>query len=98
MRKEKYVDVYCDRPYYIMRIVDGEIQMKECTTSTLGNVIDTLNDIKNMNENDILMSACYQQYEGSYNVIVDPKEQYEKIFEYGKNHYKTFISKFCNDI
>lgn len=94
MRKEKYVDVYCDRPYYIIEIVDGEVKMKECFTNTLTNTIDTLKDIKNMNENDILMSACYKQYEGSYNVIVDPKEQYKKIFEYASNNYKTFLQKY----
>ena len=94
MRKEKFVDVFSDRPYYIMEIVDGEIKMKECWTNTLSNVIDTLNEIKNMDENAILMSACYQQYEGSYNVIVNPKEQYEKIFEYGSSHYKTFHQKY----
>jgi hypothetical protein len=94
MRKENFVDVFSDRPYYIMEIVDGEIKMKECLTNTLSNVIDTLNEIKNMDENAILMSACYQQYEGSYNVIVNPKEQYEKIFEYGSCHYKTFHQKY----
>jgi hypothetical protein len=94
MRKEKYVDVYCDRPYYILENIEGEIKIKECCTNSLTNIINTLKDIKNMNENDILMSACYRQYEGSYNVIVDPKEQYKKIFEYGSNNYKTFLQKY----
>lgn len=94
MKKENFVEVFSDRPYYIMEIVDGKIKMKECWTNTLSNVIDTLNEIKNMDENAILMSACYKQYEGSYNVIVNPQEQYEKIFEYGSCHYKTFHQKY----
>jgi hypothetical protein len=95
MKKGNYVDVFSDRPYYIVEIVDGKIEMKECWTNSLTNVIQTLKEIKNMNDSAILMSACYRQYEGSYNVIVNPKEQYEKIYEYGSNHYKTFHQKFC---
>ena len=30
MKKENFVEVFSDRPYYIMEIVDGKIKMKEC--------------------------------------------------------------------
>lgn len=93
MRKENYVDVYCDRPYYIMKVINGKIEIKEINTSNLSNIIDALKEIENMNENDILMVACYRQYEGSYNVIVDKNEQYKKIYDYANLNYKTFKKK-----
>ena len=95
MKKENSVEVFSDRPYYIMEVIDGKIQIEECWTNSLTNLVDALTKIKNMNENAILMSACYQQYVGSYNVIVNPKEQYKKIYEYGEMHYKTFHQKYC---
>ena len=94
MEKEESVDVYYDRPYYIVEYVDGEIKMKECFTTSMTTIIDTLNKIKDMSNNAILISCCYSQYKGSYNVIVDAKAQYEKIFKYATDKYKTFLSKY----
>ena len=93
MRKENFVNVYSDRPYYIMEYIDGNFNIKELQTNNLTNIISTLKEIEKMKPQDIIMAACYQQYEGSFNVIVDKNEQYKKIYEYANSHYKTFKQK-----
>lgn len=95
MRKEKFVDVYSDRPYYIMEYIDGNFNIKELQTNNLTNIIITLKEIENMKPQDIIMAACYKQYEGSFNVIVDKNEQYQKIYDYANLNYKTFKQKMC---
>ena len=93
MEKVNYVEVFCDRPYYIVSVENNEVKFKEIRTKTLSGVIESLKQIKNMKPLDRLIACCYRQYEGSFNIEVDPQKQYEKIYEYGMDNYATFAKK-----
>ena len=93
IKKENKVEVWGDRPYYILEVVDGKITFKMLYTNTLTSIIETLQELTNMSEDAILIACCFEQYQGSFNVEVNPDEQYKEIYNYGNRHYKTFTSK-----
>ena len=94
LKKVEKVEVWGDRPYYVVEYIDGKISFKMLSTSTLTEIIETLRQLNRMNKNAMLIACCYEQYNGgSFNVEVNPDEQYKEIYKYGKNNYKTFISK-----
>lgn len=95
MRKEKRVEVFMDRPYYIINMENGKINIEELSTRNLSEIVKTLNRIKTMEQDDTLIACCYKEYEGSFNVEVDKDEQYKEIFKYGQSKYKTFETKMC---
>jgi hypothetical protein len=80
--------------------VNGKITFKMLSTDTLYGIIDALQQLNNIPENALLIACCYEQYNGgSFNVEVNPDEQYKAIYEYGERKYKTFLKKtFENDI
>lgn len=94
MQKEKSVEVFSDRTYTIIKIEDNKIRYEHLSTDNLTNIISTLRAIRSMEKGSILFACCYKQYEGSYNVEVDAQEQYERIFTYATQNYKTFLKKF----
>lgn len=93
------VEVYSDRTYTSIQVLEnGELEIKHYWTKTLGGIIDLLQLLDQWIENSTnvtLMAACYEQYYGSYNVIVDLKEQRERIINYAESHYKTFAQKYA---
>ena len=92
--KTQKIEVWGDRPYYIVEYIDGKISFTMLRTSTLTEIIATLRQLNRMDKNAMLISCCYEQYNvGSFNIEVNPDEQYKEIYKYGKNHYKTFMSK-----
>ena len=92
--KTQKVEVWGDRPYYIVEYIDGKISFTMLRTSTLTEIIATLRQLNRMDKNAMLIACCYEQYNGgSFNIEVNPDEQYKEIYKYGKNHYKTFMSK-----
>ena len=94
LKKVEKVEVWGDRPYYIIEYIDGKISFKMLRTSTLTEIIETLQQLNRMDKNAMLIACCYEQYNGgSFNIEVNPDEQYKEIYKYGKNNYKTFISK-----
>lgn len=94
LKKVEKVEVWGDRPYYVVEYIDGKISFKMLSTSTLTEIIETLRQLNRMDKNAMLIACCYEQYNGgSFNVEVNPDEQYKEIYKYGKNNYKTFISK-----
>lgn len=94
LKKVEKVEVWGDRPYYVVEYIDGKISFKMLKTSTLTEIIETLRQLNRMDKNAMLIACCYEQYNGgSFNIEVNPDEQYKEIYKYGKNHYKTFISK-----
>lgn len=94
MRKSNYVEVFSDRPYYIVNVIDNEVKFEELRTKTLSETISTLKRIEKMKPSEKLIACCYERYEGSFNVEVDPQEQYEHILMWGMENYKTFASKY----
>jgi hypothetical protein len=94
LKKVEKVEVWGDRPYYVVEYIDGKISFKMLRTSTLTEIIETLRQLNRMDKNAMLIACCYEQYNGgSFNIEVNPDEQYKEIYKYGKNNYKTFISK-----
>lgn len=94
LRKAQKVEVWGDRPYYVVEYIDGKITFKMLSTHSLTEIIETLRQLNRMDENAMLIACCYEQYNGgSFNIEVNPDEQYKEIYKYGKNHYKTFMSK-----
>ena len=94
MKKINKVEVYSDRPYYVVEIIDNKPSFKMLRTSALYEIIETLKELNRMHSNAILIACCYEQYNGgSFNVEVNPDEQYKEIYNYAKEKYKTFISK-----
>lgn len=94
LRKAQKVEVWGDRPYYVVEYIDGKITFKMLSTHSLTEIIETLRQLNRMDENAILIACCYEQYNGgSFNVEVNPDKQYEEIYKYAKNHYKTFVTK-----
>ena len=94
LKKVEKVEVWGDRPYYVVEYIDGKISFKMLKTSTLTEIIETLRQLNRMDKNAMLIACCYEQYNGGiFNIEVNPDEQYKEIYKYGKNHYKTFISK-----
>lgn len=97
LRKTQKVEVWGDRPYYIVEYIDGKISFTTLRTSTLTEIIETLKQLNRMDKNAMLIACCYEQYNGgSFNIEVNPDEQYKEIYKYGKNHYKTFMSKIID--
>lgn len=96
MDKENSVEVFSDRTYTIVKIENNKIRYEHLETNNLTNIISTLKKIKEMTDDSILFACCYKQYEGSFNVEVEPKSQYERIYNYACNNYKTFLKKFDN--
>lgn len=96
MNKEKSVEVFSDRTYTIIRIENNKIRYEHLETNNLDNIMTTLNKIKDMTDDSILFACCYKQYEGSFNVEVDSKSQYERIYNYACDNYKTFLKKIDN--
>ena len=98
MKKINKVDVYKDRPYYIVESIDNNISFKMINTCNLIEIIKTLQELNNMNKNAMLIACCYEQYNGgSFNIEVNPDEQYKEIYNYGKEHYKTFLKECINN-
>lgn len=94
LKKVEKVEVWGDRPYYVVEYINGKISFKMLSTSTLTEIIETLRQLNRMDKNAMLIACCYEQYNGgSFNIEVNPDEQYKEIYKYGKNNYKTFISK-----
>lgn len=94
LKKVEKVEVWGDRPYYIVEYIDGKISFKMLRTSTLTEIIETLQQLKTMDKNAILIACCYEQYNGgSFNIEVNPDEQYKEIYKYGDRKYKTFMDK-----
>ena len=94
LRKTNKVEIFSDRPYYIVETINGKISFKMLKTNSLTEIIETLRELNRMDDNAILIACCYEQYSGgSFNVEVNPDKQYEAIYEYGKKIYKTFINK-----
>ena len=94
IKKADSVEVFSDMTFYIVDSINGKIQWKTLYTSALYAVVDALQQLHdNMHTDATLIACCYKEYEGSFNVVVDPVKQYEKIYNYGINKYKTFISK-----
>lgn len=98
MDNNKTVSVFSDRSYTSFEIKeDGSVEIKNHWTSALYSIIDFLKELDKWiacDSNVILVAACYEQYQGSYNVVVDIKEQRKKIIEYAINNYKTFAAKY----
>lgn len=94
IKKADSVEVFSDMTFYIVDSINGKIQWKTLYTSALYAVVDALQQLHdNMHTDATLIACCYKEYEGSFNVVVDPVKQYEKIYNYGIKKYKTFISK-----
>jgi hypothetical protein len=94
MKKINKVEVYSDRPYYVVEIINNKPSFKILRTSALYEIIETLKELNRMHSNAILIACCYEQYNGgSFNVEVNPDEQYKEIYNYAKEKYKTFLSK-----
>jgi hypothetical protein len=94
MKKVNKVEVYGDRTYYVVEIIDNKPSFKMLRTSALYEIIETLKELNRMHSNAILIACCYEQYNGgSFNVEVNPDEQYKEIYNYAKKKYKTFLSK-----
>lgn len=94
MKKVNKVEVYSDRTYYVVEIINNKPSFKMIRTSALHEIIETLKELNRMHSNAILIACCYEQYNGgSFNVEVNPDEQYKEIYNYAKKKYKTFISK-----
>lgn len=96
MLKADKVEVFRDRPYYIVKNEDGKIVFEMLSTHALYSIIDTLKRINNMDENDVLIACCYQEYQGSFNIQVDKDSQYKAIYDYAKKHYATFEQKMMS--
>ena len=82
-----------DSNSFIFKIENNKIRYEHLETNNLTNIISTLKKIKEITDDSILFACCYKQYEGSFNVEVDPKSQYERIYNYACNNYKTFARK-----
>lgn len=94
MKKTNKVQVYSDRPYYVVEIIDNKPSFKMLKTSALYEIIETLKELNRMYSNAILIACCYEEYNGgSFNIEVNPDEQYKEIYNYAKEKYKTFLSK-----
>lgn len=94
LRKVEKVEVWGDRPYYVVEYIDGKISFKMLRTSTLTEIIETLRQLNRMDKNAMLIACCYEQYNGgSFNIEVNPDEQYKEIYNYGNRKYKTFMDK-----
>ena len=94
LKKVEKVEVWGDRPYYVVEYIDGKISFKMLSTSTLTEIIETLRQLNRMDKNAILIACCYEQYNGgSFNIEVNPDEQYKEIYKYGDRKYKTFMNK-----
>lgn len=94
MKKVNKVEVYSDRTYYVVEIINNKPSFKMIRTRALHEIIETLKELNRMHSNAILIACCYEQYNGgSFNVEVNPDEQYKEIYNYAKKKYKTFISK-----
>lgn len=94
MKQKPSVEAFSDRTFTIIKIKDDKIMCDEYYTSTLQEIKRTLDALKDMDENDVCLACCYKQYEGSFNVIVNPKEQYSQICNYACHHYKTFSKNY----
>jgi hypothetical protein len=94
LKKVEKVEVWGDRPYYVVEYINGKISFKMLSTSTLTEIIETLRQLNRMDKNAILIACCYEQYNGgSFNIEVNPDEQYKEIYKYGNLKYKTFMNK-----
>ena len=94
LRKVEKVEVWSDRPYYVVEYIDEKISFKMLKTSTLTEIIETLRQLNRMDKNAILIACCYEQYSGgSFNIEVNPDEQYKEIYKYGNRKFKTFMDK-----
>ena len=94
LRKVEKVEVWSDRPYYVVEYIDEKISFKMLKTSTLTEIIETLRQLNRMDKNAMLIACCYEQYSGgSFNIEVNPDEQYKEIYKYGNRKYKTFMDK-----
>lgn len=93
MKTVEKVEVFSDMTFYIIDSINGKLHWKTLYTGTLYSLIDTLKEIKEMSKDATLIACCYKQYEGSFNVIVDPVKQYENLYNYALKEYKTFPSK-----
>jgi hypothetical protein len=93
------VEVYSDRTYTSIKVLEnGELEIKHHWTKSLGDILELLKLLDQWiqdSTNVVLMAACYEQYHGSYNVIVDLVEQRERIINYADRHYKTFGQKYA---
>lgn len=94
MGKVEKVEVFSDRPYYVVEYIDGKISFKMLSTRSLTEIIATLRQLNRMDENAMLIACCYEQYNGgSFNIEVNPDEQYKEIYKYANRKFKTFMSK-----
>lgn len=93
LKKIESVEVFSDMTFYIVDTLDGKLCWQTLYTNALYSLVDTLKSINDMHKDATLIACCYRQYEGSYNVEVDPVKQYERIYEYANRNYKTFLSK-----
>ena len=94
IRKVEKVEVFSDRPYYVVEYIDGKISFKMLSTRSLTEIIETLRQLNRMDENATLIACCYEQYSGgSFNIEVNPDEQYKEIYKYANRKFKTFMSK-----
>jgi hypothetical protein len=92
--KVEKVEVFSDRPYYVVEYIDGKISFKMLSTRSLTEIIATLRQLNRMDENAMLIACCYEQYSGgSFNIEVNPDEQYKEIYKYANRKFKTFMSK-----
>ena len=98
MHNKESVEVYSDRTYTIVETLDdGTINIIHRWTKSLGQIIDFLQEIDKWIESEanvVMMACCYEQYQGSYNVVVNMKAQRERIIQYANAHYKTFSTKY----
>ena len=92
------VEVFRDRTYTIVTFENGQFKTENYTTDALYAIIEFLKVLDNLNgKNALCLAACYVEYQGSFNVVVDIDAQREKIIEYAKRKYKTFEERYAED-
>ena len=93
--EKKTVGVFTDRAYTIVRVNNGKLEYENYSTSTLGNTIDFLHALEEVEgKNALCFAACYKMYEGSFNVEVDVKAQHDVVLQWANERYKTFAQKY----
>lgn len=94
MEYKNSVEVFKDRTYTVIKNENGHFKFTNLSTRTLTDIIKTLHTLEKVDDEELCLACCYQQYDGSFNVKVDPKEQYQRIYEYASDVYSTFLKKY----
>lgn len=89
------VEVFRDRAYTIVEVIDGNIVCNNYETNNIDNTIDFIKALDRAKEkNAVCLASCYETYVGSHNVLVNMQAQRDRVYEWACNKYKTFSQKY----